>query len=55
MVEYPATSPNVVAVGGTNLSVDASGDYLSETGWSGSGDGISAFESQPAYQKGVMT
>ncbi|MDB5357482.1 MAG: hypothetical protein JWN24_3935, partial [Phycisphaerales bacterium] len=52
---FPAYSPNVVAVGGTKLSVDSSGNYVSETGWSGSGGGISAYESQPAYQNGVVT
>ena len=50
---YPAASPNVVAVGGTTLHVDSAGNYLSETGWSGSGGGISAFESKPTYQSGV--
>jgi autotransporter-associated beta strand protein len=52
---YPAASPNVVAVGGTTLSVDSSGNYLSESGWAGSGGGISPFEAQPAYQQGVVT
>ena len=28
---------------------------MSESGWSGSGGGISAYESQPSYQKGVVT
>jgi subtilase family serine protease len=54
-VEYPSTSPNVLAVGGTQLSTDASGDYLSESTWSGSGGGISTAESQPSYQQGVVT
>ncbi len=53
--EWPSVSPNVLAVGGTQLSVDASGDYLGETGWSGSGGGISAYENHPAYQTGVVT
>ena len=52
---YPAYSPNVVAVGGTSLTLDGSGNYVSETGWSGSGGGISAVESQPSYQNGVVT
>jgi subtilase family serine protease len=30
---YPASSPNVLAVGGTTLTVDSSGDYLGETVW----------------------
>ena len=31
--EYPAFSPNVVAVGGTTLTLNADGSYNSETGW----------------------
>ena len=52
---YPAYSPNVVAVGGTSLAVDALGNYQSETGWSGSGGGLSTVEGQPSYQSGVVT
>ncbi len=52
---YPAYSPNVLAVGGTTLMVDAAGNYLGETGWSGSGGGISQFETQPAFQRGTVT
>ncbi|MDB5341499.1 MAG: hypothetical protein JWN70_7118 [Planctomycetaceae bacterium] len=53
--EYPASSPNVVSVGGTTLNVSSNGSYLSESGWSGSGGGPSKYESQPSYQKGVVT
>jgi hypothetical protein len=53
LTEWPAVSPNVVGVGGTALNVDSSGTYLSETGWSGSGGGISAYEAKPGYQSGV--
>src|SRR4029077_2005299 len=52
---YPAFSPNVLAVGGTTLTVDNSGNYLSESGWSGSGGSVSTVESQPSYQTGVVT
>ncbi len=59
---YPSVSVNVLSVGGTTLpNLDTAGDYTSETGWSGSGGGLSAgttaqgFESQPSYQKGVVT
>jgi hypothetical protein len=61
---YPSVSPNVLAVGGTQLSTNSAGNYLGETGWGngrrswrlgGSGGGISAYESQPGYQKGVVT
>ncbi|MGC4030178.1 MAG: hypothetical protein QM754_00310 [Tepidisphaeraceae bacterium] len=49
---YPAESPNVVAVGGTNLTVSGN-TYVSETAWSGSGGGISNFQSKPSYQSAV--
>ena len=52
---YQAFSPNVVAVGGTTLTLDGSGNYSSESGWSGSGGGISLYEAQPSYQNGVVT
>jgi hypothetical protein len=41
---YPSTSPNVLAVGGTTLNVDSNGNWLSETAWSGSGGGQSPYE-----------
>ena len=52
---WPAASPNVLSVGGTALTLDADNDWSSEVGWSGSGGGPSAYESQPSYQKGVVT
>jgi subtilase family serine protease len=54
-VSYPAASPNVLSVGGTTLNLGSGSSYLSESGWSGSGGGGSAYEAQPAYQKGVVT
>jgi hypothetical protein len=53
-VEYPATSPNVVAVGGTTLNLNGNNTWASETGWTGSGGGPSAFETEPSYQVGVQ-
>ena len=52
---YPAISSDVVSVGGTSLYLTAQNNYSSEAAWSGSGGGISWYESQPAYQKGVVT
>lgn len=52
--QYPAVSPYVVGVGGTSLKVDSSGNWLSETGWSGSGGGSSQYETKPSYQNGVV-
>ena len=49
-VEYPAASPNVLAVGGTTLVATSSGSYVSETGWSDSGGGTSAYEPKPSWQ-----
>ncbi|MGD0896864.1 MAG: S53 family peptidase [Thermoguttaceae bacterium] len=54
-VGYPAISANVVAVGGTTLNLNSSGTYLSESGWSGSGGGISSYESDPSYQRTALT
>jgi subtilase family serine protease len=50
-VEYPAASPDVVAVGGTSLSrslVDSRG--WTETAWGGAGSGCSAYEPKPVWQ-----
>ena len=52
---YPAYSPKVLAVGGTSLTLNSSGGYVSETAWSGSGGGISQYESKPSYQNGIVT
>ncbi len=63
--EYPAFSPNVLAVGGTSLTLNSDGSYNSETGWGynssaaggfiGSGGGISLYEPEPAYQQDVQS
>ena len=63
--EYPAYSPNVVAVGGTSLTLNGDGSYNSETGWGyqsasvgafiGSGGGLSMYEPEPAFQQGVQS
>ena len=52
---WPATSPNVLAVGGTALTLGSGGTYASEAGWGGSGGGPSTYEAQPSYQAGVVT
>ncbi|GAC1633848.1 MAG: S53 family peptidase [Nevskia sp.] len=54
-VSYPASSPYVVSVGGTTILTDAAGNYASESAWSGSGGGVSAYETRPAYQNGVVS
>jgi subtilase family serine protease len=47
---WPAASARVVGVGGTTLNVDAAGNYLSETAWSGSNGGLSGVITRPSYQ-----
>ncbi|MGA3006968.1 MAG: choice-of-anchor tandem repeat GloVer-containing protein [Opitutaceae bacterium] len=51
-VEYPSCSPYVVGVGGTTLKLNSSGAITSETAWTGSGGGVSAYETVPGYQAG---
>jgi hypothetical protein len=52
---YPSASSNVIAVGGTTLALTSSGAWSGESGWSGSAGGLSAYEGQPSYQRGVVT
>jgi pseudomonalisin len=47
---YPASSPYVIAVGGTNLFTNADFTYDFETAWEASGGGISYFETAPFWQ-----
>ena len=62
--DWPATSPNVLAVGGTSLNATINSQtgvatYNSESGWGdssgSSGGGISINEPQPPYQAGVVS
>lgn len=46
-VEWPSVSVNVTGVGGTLLSFGAT---TTETAWSGSGGGLSQYETEPSYQ-----
>jgi hypothetical protein len=52
-VWYPAVSPEVVAVGGTNLVIDSAHNLVSEDGWGGSGGGAGFYEFQPGYQRWI--
>jgi hypothetical protein len=65
---YPAASPDVVAVGGTSVVIDSAGDYpgtgtTGEVAWGdgtqsgtngGGGGGLSAVEPEPTWQSGVV-
>jgi Subtilase family len=55
-VEYPASSPHVVAVGGTRLSLTGGGAWASEKVWNGdgaTGGGCSTIFEAPAWQQGI--
>ena len=57
-VIYPATSPNVVGVGGTSLSTASNARGWTEKVWytnsnEGTGSGCSAYEPQPSWQTAV--
>jgi subtilase family serine protease len=47
---FPAVSPFVISVGGTTLTRDSSPRGWTESAWSGSGSGCSAYEPKPAWQ-----
>ncbi|HEX8967194.1 MAG TPA: S53 family peptidase [Chloroflexota bacterium] len=49
-VEFPAASRYVTAVGGTSLRTASTSRGWSETVWSGSGSGCSAYVGKPAWQ-----
>lgn len=53
--EYPAASPDVLAVGGTTLNLGDAGNYLSETAWQDSGGGYSLYEPEPGYQDAIQS
>jgi subtilase family serine protease len=51
---WPAASPYVIGVGGTSLVMTNTGTtakFSSEKAWSGSGGGVSGFETEPTFQK----
>lgn len=52
---YPGASPIVVGCGGTRLTLDASNNITKETGWSGSGGGLSLYVKEPSYQLGAQS
>jgi subtilase family serine protease len=50
IVSFPADSPWVTSVGGTNLNLTPTDSIVSETAWSGSGGGFSSLNQMPSYQ-----
>jgi subtilase family serine protease len=51
---WPASSVNVLSVGGTTLSVTTSGAYAGESGWLYGGGGFSQVVREPSYQLSVQ-
>jgi subtilase family serine protease len=49
-VIWPATSPDVVAAGGTSLATATNSRGWTEIAWSGTGSGCSAYEPKPGWQ-----
>lgn len=62
-VDYPASDPYVIGVGGTKLSINSDGSYAQESAWSapndsrrgGGGGGFSQYFSRPYYQDGIQS
>ena len=52
--EWPSVSPDVLAVGGTTLYVDPSGNYQFESAWVDSSGGYSRYQAEPGYQRSVQ-
>ena len=53
--EWPATSPNVVSVGGTSLTLNDDGSIAVETAWHGSGGGLSLYVPEPTWQRSIQS
>jgi subtilase family serine protease len=57
-VNYPASSPYALSVGGTRLELRSDGSYLTESAWGepiwrwGGGGGVSSSEPRPSWQQG---
>lgn len=55
MVEYPASSPYVVAVGGTTAVTNAAdSSYAGETAWNAGGGGLSQFENSTSWMQSAQ-
>ena len=53
-LEFPASSPHVVAVGGTSLKRASTTRGWSETVWAGAGSGCSSTYAKPAWQRDAL-
>lgn len=55
VTNWPATNPNVVAIGGTHLTTDSSPRGWHESAWVDGGSGCSPYEAKPDYQANIAT
>ncbi len=55
VTNWPASSPKVVAVGGTTLTADSSPRGWTESAWADGGSGCSPYEPKPDFQQGLAT
>jgi subtilase family serine protease len=53
-VQFPASSPNVIAVGGTHLVRATNARGWSETAWSSGGSGCSTVYAKPSFQTDAL-
>jgi len=53
--QYPSVSPYVVAVGGSTIRRDSSGNLIGQRVWHYTGGGPSLYEPRPAYQDTVAS
>ena len=53
-VQYPASSPNVIAVGGTHLVKSSTTRGWTETVWTGGGSGCSTVFAKPSWQHDTL-
>jgi kumamolisin len=54
-VDFPSSSPWVGASGGTSMLLNSDDSINTDTGWSGSGGGVSVIFALPSYQNPVPT
>lgn len=52
---YPAVSPYVIAAGGTTLTFNLAGQFVSESAWSSGGGGPSTYEARPSFQDSIVS
>jgi subtilase family serine protease len=51
-IGFPASDPNLTAVGGTTLTATTQYKYKSESAWTDSGGGVSSYFAKPSWQVG---